>query len=46
MPTGQHVMNELDPGDMSGTAMAVTDVSGPVLEAMQLDGPIRAEALI
>jgi uncharacterized protein len=28
------VMNELDPAEMSGTVMAVTDVSRPALEAM------------
>ena len=33
--TFQTVMNQLDPGEMSGTVMAVTDVSSPALEGMQ-----------
>ena len=31
----QTVMNQLDPGEMSGTVMAVTDVSRPAIEGMQ-----------
>jgi hypothetical protein len=37
--TVQTVMNQLDPGEMSGTVMAVTDVSGPALESMQRRWP-------
>jgi uncharacterized protein len=37
--TVQAVMNQLDPGQMSGTVMAVTDVSGPALEGMQRRWP-------
>jgi predicted deacylase len=33
--TVQTVMNQLDPAQMSGTVMAVTDVSRPALESMQ-----------
>ena len=33
--TVQTVMNRLDPTQMSGTVMAVTDVSSPALESMQ-----------
>jgi uncharacterized protein len=33
------VMNQLDPAQMSGTVMAVTDVSGPAIEAMQRRWP-------
>ena len=33
------VMNQLDPAEMSGTVMAVTDVSGPAIEAMQRRWP-------
>jgi uncharacterized protein len=33
--TVQAVMNQLDPAQMSGTVMAVTDVSRPALESMQ-----------
>ncbi|RAI57119.1 M14 family metallopeptidase [Roseicella frigidaeris] len=35
----QTVMNQLDPAAMSGTVMAVTDVSGPALESMQRRWP-------
>ena len=35
----QTVMNELDPAAMSGTVMAVTDVSRPALEGMQRRWP-------
>jgi uncharacterized protein len=38
------VMNQLDPGEMSGTVVAVTDVSGPALEACSADGPIKVGA--
>jgi uncharacterized protein len=37
--TVQSVMNQLDPGQMSGTVMAVTDVSSPALESMQRRWP-------
>jgi predicted deacylase len=37
--TVQTVMNQLDPAQMSGTVMAVTDVSGPALESMQRRWP-------
>ena len=37
--TVQTVMNALDPAEMSGTVMAVTDVSGPALEGMQRRWP-------
>ena len=37
--TVQTVMNQLDPQEMSGTVMAVTDVSSPALEAMQRRWP-------
>jgi predicted deacylase len=37
--TVQTVMNELDPAEMSGTVMAVTDVSRPALEGMQRRWP-------
>ncbi|PSH57333.1 succinylglutamate desuccinylase/aspartoacylase family protein [Phyllobacterium sophorae] len=37
--TVQTVMNQLDPAEMSGTVMAVTDVSGPAIEAMQRRWP-------
>jgi len=37
--TVQTVMNRLDPGAMSGTVMAVTDVSRPALEGMQRRWP-------
>jgi hypothetical protein len=36
--TVQTVMNQLDPGEMSGAVMAVTDVSRPALEGMQSPG--------
>jgi len=35
----QTVMNQLDPGEMSGTVMAVTDVSRPAIEGMQRRWP-------
>ncbi len=37
--TVQTVMNQLDPGAMSGTVMAVTDVSRPAMEGMQRRWP-------
>lgn len=37
--TVQTVMNQLDPREMSGTVMAVTDVSGPALQGMQRRWP-------
>lgn len=37
--TVQTVMNQLDPAKMSGTVMAVTDVSRPALESMQRRWP-------
>ena len=37
--TVQTVMGQLDPARMSGTVMAVTDVSGPALEGMQRRWP-------
>lgn len=35
----QSVMNQLDPAEMSGTVMAVTDVSRPAIEGMQRRWP-------
>ncbi len=37
--TVQTVMNRLDPAAMSGTVMAVTDISGPALQGMQRRWP-------
>jgi predicted deacylase len=37
--TVQTVMNQLDPAEMSGMVMAVTDVSRPAIEAMQRRWP-------
>jgi predicted deacylase len=37
--TVQTVMNQLNPAEMSGTVMAVTDVSRPALESMQRRWP-------
>lgn len=37
--TVQTIMNRLDPAEMSGTVMAVTDVSSPALEGMQRRWP-------
>jgi uncharacterized protein len=37
--TVQTVMNQLDPAEMSGTVMAVTDVSRPAMEGMQRRWP-------
>ena len=39
MHTVQTVMNQLDPAEMSGTVMAVTDVSRPAMESMQRRWP-------
>ena len=39
MHTVQTVMNKLDPAEMSGTVMAVTDVSRPAMESMQRRWP-------
>ena len=39
MHTVQTVMNQLDPAQMSGTVMAVTDVSRPALESVQRRWP-------
>ena len=44
--TVQTVMNQLDPGEMSGTVMAVTDVSSPALEGMQRRWPNSGRGLI
>ena len=44
--TVQSVMNELEPAEMSGTVMAVMDMSRPALESMQRRWPNRAEAPI
>jgi uncharacterized protein len=43
--TVQTVMNELDPGEMSGTVTAVTDVSGPALEGMQRRWPNQGRGI-
>jgi predicted deacylase len=37
--TVQTVMNQLDPAQMSGTVMAVTDISRPAIESMQRRWP-------
>lgn len=37
--TVQAVMNQLDPAEMSGTVMAVTDVARPAIESMQRRWP-------
>jgi len=37
--TVQTLMNQLDPSKMSGTVMAVTDISSPALESMQRRWP-------
>ncbi|PAP95203.1 succinylglutamate desuccinylase/aspartoacylase family protein [Mesorhizobium wenxiniae] len=39
MHTVQTVMNQLDPAEMSGTVMAVTDVARPAVESMQRRWP-------
>lgn len=43
--TVQTVMNQLDPAEMSGTVMAVTDVSRPALEGMQRRWPNSGRGL-
>jgi predicted deacylase len=43
--TVQTVMNRLDPREMSGTVMAVTDVSGPALESMQRRWPNQGRGI-
>jgi uncharacterized protein len=43
--TVQTVMNQLDPGEMSGTVMAVTDVSSPALESMQRRWPNQGRGI-
>jgi uncharacterized protein len=39
------VMDQLDPGEMSGTVIAVTDVSGPALEGMQRRWPNQGRGI-
>jgi predicted deacylase len=41
----QTVMNQLDPAQMSGTVMAVTDVSCPALESMQRRWPNQGRGI-
>lgn len=43
--TVQTVMNQLDPAKMSGTVMAVTDVSRPALESMQRRWPNQGRGI-
>jgi hypothetical protein len=43
--TVQTVMNQLDPVQMSGTVMAVTDVSPPALESMQRRWPNQGRGI-
>jgi predicted deacylase len=43
--TVQTVMNQLDPEQMSGTVMAVTDVSRPALESMQRRWPNQGRGI-
>src|SRR5262250_552013 len=43
--TVQTVMNQLDPAQMSGTVMAVTDVSCPALESMQRRWPNQGRGI-
>ena len=43
--TVQTVMNQLDPAQMSGTMMAVTDVSRPALESMQRRWPNQGRGI-
>jgi len=43
--TVQTVMNMLDPAQMSGTVMAVTDVSPPALESMQRRWPNQGRGI-
>ncbi|WP_331373121.1 M14 family metallopeptidase [Sinorhizobium chiapasense] len=43
--TVQTVMNQLDPAEMSGTVMAVTDVSRPAIESMQRRWPNQGRGM-
>ncbi|MCV9910362.1 succinylglutamate desuccinylase/aspartoacylase family protein [Brucella sp. HL-2] len=43
--TVQTVMNQLDPAQMSGTVMAVTDISRPALESMQRRWPNQGRGM-
>lgn len=43
--TVQSVMNQLDPARMSGTVMAVTDISRPALESMQRRWPNQGRGI-
>lgn len=43
--TVQTVMNQLDPARMSGTVMAVTDVSRPAMESMQRRWPNQGRGI-
>jgi predicted deacylase len=43
--TVQTVMNQLDPREMSGTVMAVTDVPSPALESMQRRWPNQGRGI-
>jgi len=43
--TVQTVMNQLDPREMSGTVMAITDVSSPALEGMQRRWPNQGRGI-
>jgi predicted deacylase len=45
MHTVQTVMNQLKPAEMSGTVMAVTDVSSPALESMQRRWPNQGRGI-
>ena len=45
MHTVQTVMNQLDPAEMSGTVMAVTDVSRPAIEGMQRRWPNQGRGI-
>jgi len=43
--TVQTVMNQLDPAELSGTVMAVTDISRPALESMQRRWPNQGRGI-
>jgi len=45
MHTVQTVINQLDPAQMTGTVMAVTDVSRPALESMQRRWPNQGRGI-
>src|SRR5690606_17686572 len=45
MHTVQTVMNQLDPAEMSGTVIAVTDISRPALEGMQRRWPNQGRGI-